>query len=34
VFLRKVSALLWKTFEPRHPWSPAPGAAALKPDEE
>lgn len=34
VFLRKVSALLWKTFEPRHPWAPDPGAAALKPDEE
>jgi beta-lactamase class A len=34
VFLRKVSALLWKTFEPKHPWAPDPGAAALKPDEE
>jgi beta-lactamase class A len=34
VLLRKVSALLWKTFEPRHPWAPDPGAAALKPSEE
>jgi len=34
VLLRKVSALLWKTFEPRHPWAPDAGAAALKPSEE
>jgi beta-lactamase class A len=34
VLLRKVSALLWKTFEPKHPWAPDPGAAALKPSEE
>ncbi len=34
VLLRKVSALLWKTFEPTHPWQPAEGAAALKPSEE
>lgn len=31
VLLRRVSALLWRHFEPRHPWSPAPGAAAFKP---
>lgn len=30
VLLRKVSALLWKTFEPRHPWRPDPGAAKYK----
>ena len=29
--LRRISALLWRRFEPRHPWAPAPGAAALKP---
>ena len=29
--LRRVSALLWRHFEPRHPWTPAPGAEALKP---
>ncbi len=29
--LRDISALLWRRFEPRHPWRPAPGAAALKP---
>ena len=29
--LRKVSALLWRRFEPRHPWTPADGAAAFKP---
>ncbi len=31
VLLRAVSALLWRHFEPKHPWSPAPGAAKLKP---
>ena len=31
VLLRRVSALLWRHFEPRHPWSPAAGAAAFKP---
>jgi beta-lactamase class A len=31
VLLRRVSALLWRHFEPRHPWSPATGAAAFKP---
>jgi beta-lactamase class A len=31
VLLRRVSALLWKYFEPEHPWSPAPGAEKLKP---
>ena len=34
VLIRKVSALLWKTFEPEHPWSPAPGAEKFKPPEE
>lgn len=28
--IRKVSALLWKTFEPRHPWQPDPGAVKYK----
>jgi beta-lactamase class A len=31
VLLRRVSALLWSTFEPRHPWSPAPGVERFKP---
>jgi beta-lactamase class A len=31
VLLRRVSALLWRHFEPRHPWSPADGAEAFKP---
>ena len=31
VLLRRVSALLWRHFEPRHPWTPAAGAAAFKP---
>ena len=30
VLLRQVSALLWSTFEPRHPWTPAPGSGALQ----
>ena len=34
VLLRRVSALLWREFEPRHPWTPDPGAAALKPGDE
>ncbi len=29
--LRKVSALLWSSFEPGHPWTPAPDAARFKP---
>jgi beta-lactamase class A len=29
--LRRISALLWRRFEPRHPWTPAPGAEAFKP---
>jgi beta-lactamase class A len=32
--IRKVSALLWKTFEPKHPWRPAEGAGKFKPPEE
>jgi len=31
VLLRRVSALLWRRFEPRHPWTPADGADAFKP---
>lgn len=31
VLLRRVSALLWRAFEPGHPWAPDPAAAALKP---
>jgi len=31
VLIRKVSALLWRHFEPRHPWAPAEGAARFKP---
>jgi beta-lactamase class A len=34
VLLRRVSALLWRTFEPAHPWTPDPAAAALKPGAE
>jgi beta-lactamase class A len=34
VLIRKVSALLWKTFEPEHPWSPASGVEKFKPPEE
>ena len=34
VLIRKVSALLWKTFEPEHPWGPAPGVQKFKPPEE
>ena len=29
--LRKISALLWARFEPKHPWHPAPGAELLAP---
>ncbi len=31
VLIRKVSALLWRHFEPRHPWNPAEGAQRFKP---
>ena len=34
VLLRNISALLWRTFEPKHPWVPSPGAADLKPRSE
>ena len=34
VLIRRVSALLWKTFEPNHPWSPAAGVEKFKPPEE
>ncbi len=32
--LRRVSAHLWRTFEPARPWTPAPGASAFKPFSE
>jgi beta-lactamase class A len=31
VLLRKVQAHLWRRFEPKHPFAPAPGAARFKP---
>jgi beta-lactamase class A len=31
VLIRRLSAMLWKYFEPGHPWTPAPGTEALKP---
>jgi beta-lactamase class A len=31
VLLRRVSAAIWKHFEPKHPWSPSPGAERFKP---
>jgi beta-lactamase class A len=31
VLLRRVSALLWRRFEPRHAWTPAAGVDAFKP---
>lgn len=31
VLLRKVSALLWKTFEPKHPWTPPEGVERFTP---
>ncbi|MDF1505746.1 serine hydrolase [Roseisolibacter sp. H3M3-2] len=34
VLLRRVSALLWREFEPGRPWAPDPAAAALKPADE
>jgi beta-lactamase class A len=34
VLIRRVSAILWHHFEPRHPWIPDPGARAFKPTEE
>lgn len=34
VLIRKVSELLWRTFEPEHPWSPAEGVERFKPVEE
>ena len=32
--IRAVSALLWSTFEPSHPWAPAAGVARFKPRDE
>ena len=34
LLIRKVAALLWHTFEPDHPWVPAPGVERFKPPEE
>jgi beta-lactamase class A len=34
VLLRRVSALLWQYFEPKHPWAPAPGADRFKPQDD
>jgi beta-lactamase class A len=34
VLLRRVSAHLWRTFEPGRPWTPDAGAAAFKPGSE
>ncbi|HEU5041403.1 MAG TPA: serine hydrolase [Gemmatimonadales bacterium] len=34
VLIRAVSSLLWRTFEPGHPWEPAPGVERFKPAEE
>lgn len=31
VLIRRLSALLWRHFEPKHPWQPAPGAERFKP---
>lgn len=31
VLIRKLSALLWNHFEPKHPWQPAEGATRFKP---
>jgi len=31
VLARKLSALLWKRFEPKHPFTPAPGASRYQP---
>ena len=31
VLIRRISALLWKHFEPRHPFTPAPGTDSLHP---
>ena len=31
VLIRRVSALLWRHFEPKHPWQPAAGAERYKP---
>lgn len=31
VLIRKVSSLLWRYFEPDHPWTPAPGAEEYAP---
>jgi beta-lactamase class A len=33
VLIRSLSAILWRHFEPKHPWHPAPGAERLKPGQ-
>lgn len=32
--IRRVSALLWKRFEPGHPWEPDPGSVKFKPTDQ
>lgn len=34
VLIRKLSALLWKEFEPSNPWTPGPDVRKFKPGEE
>jgi beta-lactamase class A len=34
VLIRAVSALLWRTFEPGHLWTPAPGIGASPTEED
>ncbi len=34
VLIRSLSALLWRTFEPKHPFAPHPSAAKFRPPEE
>ena len=34
LLLRHVAALLWRYFEPKHPWQPAPGADRFKPQDD
>ena len=32
VLIRRISSLLWQHFEPRHPWTPAPGVERYQPN--
>jgi beta-lactamase class A len=34
VLIRKISAMLWQEFEPKHPYTPPPPAARYLPPEE